>query len=176
MCLTPWSFRARTTISAPVISCCAFVKLIVPTLESKKKRPRRGLEYAATACDPSSGQGARGAANYYYKIPHSLSFQQFYYQIPTCFAALRQVANIDLLAINDYGICYGMENEIRKITVHVPADLLEAAQEETGQGVTETVRKGLELLKSARAYRGLREAQGKFKFDLPLKDIRYDRE
>ena len=71
---------------------------------------------------------------------------------------------------------YGMDNEIRKITVHIPADLLESAQEATGEGVTETVRQGLELIKRARAFRQLREAQGKFKFDYPLKDIRHDRE
>jgi hypothetical protein len=67
-----------------------------------------------------------------------------------------------------------MESETRKITVHIPADLLEAAQAETGQGVTETVRQGLELLKRARAYRGLLEARGKFKFDMTLDELRGD--
>jgi len=65
--------------------------------------------------------------------------------------------------------------ETRKITVHVPADLLAAAQQETGEGVTETVRKGLELLRRARAYRDLRKLRGRVKFDLPLEDIRHDR-
>ena len=69
-----------------------------------------------------------------------------------------------------------MESDTRKITGHIPAALLEAAQAETGQGVTETVRQGLELLKCARAYRQLREMRGKFKFDMPLSDIKYDRE
>ncbi len=67
-----------------------------------------------------------------------------------------------------------MEGETRKITVHIPADLLEAAQAETGQGVTETVRQGLELLKRARAYRQLREMRGKFKFDMPADELRGD--
>jgi hypothetical protein len=67
-----------------------------------------------------------------------------------------------------------MDNEIRKITVHVPADLLEAAQEETGQGVTETVRKGLELLRRERAYRELREMRGKYKFKMTADELRGD--
>ena len=65
--------------------------------------------------------------------------------------------------------------QIRKITVHVPVDLLADAQKETGEGVTETVRQGLELLKRAHAYRELAKMRGKIKFDLPLEDIRHDR-
>lgn len=67
-----------------------------------------------------------------------------------------------------------MENEIRKITVHVPADLLEAAQEQTGEGITETVRRGLELLKRERAYRRLLEARGKIQFDMTADELRGD--
>ncbi len=65
--------------------------------------------------------------------------------------------------------------DIRKITVHVPADLLSDAQKETGEGVTETVRKGLEMLKRAHAYRELAKLRGKIKFDRSLADIRRDR-
>jgi hypothetical protein len=36
--------------------------------------------------------------------------------------------------------------ELRKITMFVPADLLATAQAETGAGITETVRLGLERL------------------------------
>jgi hypothetical protein len=67
-----------------------------------------------------------------------------------------------------------MENEIRKITVHVPADLLEAAQEQTGEGITETVRRGLELLKRERAYRRLLEARGKIQFEMTADELRGD--
>lgn len=79
-------------------------------------------------------------------------------------------------AIINYGMSYGMEDNIRKITVHVPEDLLAAAQAETGEGVTETVRRGLELLRRARAYRELAKLRGKIKFDMTLEDIRRDRE
>ena len=68
-----------------------------------------------------------------------------------------------------------MENKIRKITVHVPAALLESAQAETGEGITETVRKGLEMLRRARAYKELAKLRGKIKFDLTLDEIRHDR-
>lgn len=67
----------------------------------------------------------------------------------------------------------GME-ETRKITVHVPADLLAAAQLETGEGVTETVRKGLELLKRAQVYRELQKLRGKVKFKYTIDQLRDD--
>ena len=65
-----------------------------------------------------------------------------------------------------------MEDSIRKITVHVPADLLAAAQAETGEGVTETVRRGLELLRRARAYRELAKLRGKIKFEMTADELR----
>ena len=65
-----------------------------------------------------------------------------------------------------------MEDQTRKITVHVPTDLLAAAQKETGEGVTETVRKGLELLRRARAYKELAKLRGKIKFDLTADELR----
>jgi hypothetical protein len=75
-------------------------------------------------------------------------------------------------AIINYGMIYGMEDSIRKITVHVPEDLLAAAQAETGEGVTETVRRGLELLRRARAYRELAKLRGKIKFEMTADELR----
>lgn len=75
-------------------------------------------------------------------------------------------------AIINYGMSYGMEDNIRKITVHVPEDLLAAAQAETGEGVTETVRRGLELLRRARAYRELAKLRGKIKFEMTADELR----
>jgi hypothetical protein len=49
-----------------------------------------------------------------------------------------------------YGIDTGM-SEMRKITVEVPEDMLAIAQQQTGAGVTETVRAGLKNLASIRA-------------------------
>jgi hypothetical protein len=49
----------------------------------------------------------------------------------------------------------------RKVTVEVSRDLLRRAQRSTGEGVTGTVRRGLELVAAAKTYdklRGLRAA------------------
>ena len=82
--------------------------------------------------------------------------------------------NASLHTITLYGIVPGME-QIRKITVHVPVNLLAAAQKETGEGVTETVRKGLELLRRAHAYRQLEKLRGKVKFEFSVDELRDDR-
>jgi hypothetical protein len=52
---------------------------------------------------------------------------------------------------------------------------LAAAQKETGEGVTETVRKGLELLRRAHAYRQMEKLRGKVKFDFSVDELRDDR-
>jgi hypothetical protein len=72
------------------------------------------------------------------------------------------------------GISYGMKPE-RKITVHVRSDLLERAQKAARAGVTETVRKGLELLAASEAYDGLLKMRGKVKFSVDLSELRQDR-
>jgi len=51
---------------------------------------------------------------------------------------------------------------MRKITVQLPAALLRKAQRSTGEGVTATIRRGLELVAAERAQeelRGLRHAR-----------------
>lgn len=64
----------------------------------------------------------------------------------------------------------------RKITVHVPEDLLDKARESTGQGITETIRRGLELVAASVAYRKLRRLRGKVRMSLDLDALRDDRE
>jgi len=65
----------------------------------------------------------------------------------------------------------------RKITVHLPAELVEAAQAATGAGVTETVRQGLEKLKRERFYSMMKALRGKVDFsDFDLDDLREDKE
>jgi len=63
----------------------------------------------------------------------------------------------------------------RKITVHVPDELLRKAQKSSGAGVTETIRKGLELVAAADANRRLRELRGKVQFSVELETLREDR-
>lgn len=61
------------------------------------------------------------------------------------------------------------------MTVHVDGTLLRKAQRQTGEGVTATVRRGLELVAAGGAYERLRELRGKVAFSLDLKALRDDR-
>ena len=64
---------------------------------------------------------------------------------------------------------------VRKITVHVPDDLLKKAQRETGEGVTETVRRGLKLVAASSAYERLRRMRGTVRLDIDVDGLRADR-
>jgi hypothetical protein len=64
---------------------------------------------------------------------------------------------------------------VRKITVEVPAELLEKAQKATGTGITQTVHKGLQLLAATQAYDRLLELRGKVKFPLSWQELKDDR-
>jgi hypothetical protein len=66
--------------------------------------------------------------------------------------------------------------QLRKITVHVPADDLAMAQAYTGEGVTETVRAGLKKLAWIEAQHELLKLRGKVKFSLTSDELKYDRE
>ena len=80
--------------------------------------------------------------------------------------------------ILDTGIEYGKikaMNPARKITVEVPEKLLEKAQEASGEGITQTVRTGLQLVAASRTYARLRELRGKVKFSRTAADLKDDR-
>ncbi len=62
-----------------------------------------------------------------------------------------------------------------KVTVELPADLLERAQKSTGEGITGTIRRGLELVAAARAQEQLRALRGKVKFSLDIAASRSDK-
>jgi hypothetical protein len=68
----------------------------------------------------------------------------------------------------------GME-KARKITVELPADLLEKAQRATGSGITQTVRTGLELVAASQAYARLRQLRGKVRFSRTAAELKADR-
>ena len=77
-----------------------------------------------------------------------------------------------------YGIYAGilrLMSGVRKITVHVPEALLEKAQRETGEGVTETVRQGLSLVAASTAFGRLRRMRGTVRLAIDLDDLRADR-
>ena len=63
----------------------------------------------------------------------------------------------------------------RKITVEVDEDLLDRAQKQSRDGVTGTVRRGLEILAAADAYERLAGMRGKVKFSTSLATMRKDR-
>jgi hypothetical protein len=63
----------------------------------------------------------------------------------------------------------------RKITIEIPADLLEKAQEASGTGITQTVRTGLQLVAASNAYAKLRQLRGKVKFSLSWEQLKDDR-
>jgi len=63
----------------------------------------------------------------------------------------------------------------RKVTVEIPAELLRKAQESSGEGVTATIRRGLELVAAARAQEGLRRLRGRVKLSLDVRALRADR-
>lgn len=62
----------------------------------------------------------------------------------------------------------------RKVTVILPEDLLTKAQQSTGEGLTPTIRRGLELLAADKAYRRLRSMKGKVAFSLDVAALRDD--
>jgi hypothetical protein len=64
---------------------------------------------------------------------------------------------------------------MRKITAHLPADLLDQAREATGKGITETLRIALEHLAVSKAYAEFRKMRGKVKLSIDLDELREDR-
>ena len=63
----------------------------------------------------------------------------------------------------------------RKITVKVPAELLEKAQEASGQGITQTIRAGLQLVAASQVQMRLRQFRGKVRFSRSLGELKSDR-
>jgi len=67
-----------------------------------------------------------------------------------------------------------MTTKLKKLTLQVPNDLLTRATQATGEGITPTIRRGLELVAAGGAYRNLRSLKGKVKLALDLKKLRQD--
>jgi hypothetical protein len=62
-----------------------------------------------------------------------------------------------------------------KITVEVPQDLLEKAQQASGTGVIQTVRAGLQLVAASRTYARVLRLRGKIRFTRTLAELKADR-
>lgn len=63
---------------------------------------------------------------------------------------------------------------LKKLTIQVPEELLERATAASGQGITPTIRRGLELMAASGAYAKLRRLKGKVKFHVRLAELRED--
>jgi len=64
---------------------------------------------------------------------------------------------------------------VRKVTIHLDGGLLRRAQRCTGEGVTATIRRGLQLVAAGEAYDRLHSLRGKVAFSVDLKALRQDR-
>jgi hypothetical protein len=62
-----------------------------------------------------------------------------------------------------------------KVTVHVPAALLKRAQAACDDGVTGTIRRGLELVAARDAYDRVRKMRGRVHLGIDLDKLRDDR-
>lgn len=65
--------------------------------------------------------------------------------------------------------------KVKKVTVDVPGELLRRAQKTTGQGITATIRTGLQLVAAAGAYEALRRLRGRVRFSVDWRELREDR-
>jgi hypothetical protein len=72
-------------------------------------------------------------------------------------------------------VASGVMETVRKITVEVPEELLEKAQEASGEGITQTVRTGLQLVAASRTYARLRQLRGKVRFTRTSAELKADR-
>ncbi len=63
----------------------------------------------------------------------------------------------------------------RRITITIPAGLLEKAQRATGGGIAQTVRTGLQLVAASGTYARLRQLRGNVHFTRTLADLNADR-
>jgi len=63
----------------------------------------------------------------------------------------------------------------QKITIEVPTAVLKRARQITGQGITATVRQGLELVTARHAQRELLKLEGKVKFSKTWAELKDDR-
>ena len=64
--------------------------------------------------------------------------------------------------------------EMRKVTVMLPSELVEAATRVSHLGVTAAIRKGLEAVAATDAYEKLRQLRGKERFSISLAELRRD--
>jgi hypothetical protein len=67
-----------------------------------------------------------------------------------------------------------MRQEMRKVTVMLPKDLVDRATRASGLGVTPTIRKGLEAVAASDAYQRILRRRGKVHFSIDVDELRRD--
>jgi hypothetical protein len=67
-----------------------------------------------------------------------------------------------------------MPQEMRKVTVMLPKDLVDRATRASGLGVTPTIRKGLEAVAASDAYQRILRRRGKVHFSIDVDELRRD--
>jgi hypothetical protein len=63
---------------------------------------------------------------------------------------------------------------MRKVTVLLPKDLVDRAMKATGQGLTPTIKRGLEQVSAEWAFQYLLQRRGKVKLSLDVDALRED--
>lgn len=69
-----------------------------------------------------------------------------------------------------------MKGTARKITVLLPEELIKRALQASGEGITPTLRRGLELVAAKDTYQALLKLKGKFDLKIDLDESRRDRD
>lgn len=67
-----------------------------------------------------------------------------------------------------------MPQEMRKVTVMLPKDLVDRATKASGLGITATIRKGLQAVAASNAYRHILRRRGKVHFSIGVDELRRD--
>src|ERR1041384_4420186 len=67
-----------------------------------------------------------------------------------------------------------MPQEMRKVTVMLPKDLVDRATRASGLGVTPTIRKGLQAIAASDAYERILRRRGKVRFTIDVDELRRD--
>jgi hypothetical protein len=65
-----------------------------------------------------------------------------------------------------------MPQEMRKVTVMLPKDLIDRALKASGLGITPTIRKGLEAVAARHAYARILRRRGKVHFSIDVDELR----
>ena len=64
--------------------------------------------------------------------------------------------------------------DLRKVTVVLPADLVERASATTGKGITQIIREELEAVAAIHSFDGMRPLRGKVKLSIDVDELRRD--